>query len=294
MFGKALGRKPKLAEPTSTGGSFSADRARAVLLSNPIIGNDQAIAAQIFESSQLVSYKKGQNLIVQGGNENSVLFLLVGEVDIFVNDDCIGQRSAPDSVGEMAALRAQRQRSATVRAKSDELIALLISGDDVARLASSDEGFCRRANDVIEQRMRPYLDGHRPKPKKSQWFWTLLSFGIALVIGLVAFATLPSLHVIGIARIVLSTIVGLVGFLLVVLLNPVYFYRRMAATAVANLMITLIGIPSVEFNATVNDTTTAGVMIQSDLNGVISMFGATIVWFGVFLVSVLIDRSNNQ
>jgi CRP/FNR family transcriptional regulator, cyclic AMP receptor protein len=76
-------------------------------------GNTQ-LAELLCTKGELVEFAAGENMIVQGGGDNDVFFLVMGAVSIIINGAQINSRRAGQHIGEMAAIEPSLPRSATV------------------------------------------------------------------------------------------------------------------------------------------------------------------------------------
>jgi CRP/FNR family cyclic AMP-dependent transcriptional regulator len=94
-----------------------------------LAGGSKDIAEALCARGELVEFQSGEKLIVQGGSDTDVYFLLVGTVSIIINGAQINSRKAGQHVGEMAAIEQSLPRSATVLAV-EMCVALKLSGVD--------------------------------------------------------------------------------------------------------------------------------------------------------------------
>jgi CRP/FNR family cyclic AMP-dependent transcriptional regulator len=85
------------------------------------------IAEALAERGVLVEFQPNENLVVQGGIDNDVYFLIAGVVGIVVNGAQIATRKGGQHVGEMSAIEPSFPRSATVLAL-EKVLALKIIG----------------------------------------------------------------------------------------------------------------------------------------------------------------------
>lgn len=86
-----------------------------------------AIASALGEAGTLVEFQPGNKLIVEGGEDNDVYFIVAGTVAVVIKGQEVRTLSAGFHVGEMAAIEPSQKRSATVIAE-DTVVALKISG----------------------------------------------------------------------------------------------------------------------------------------------------------------------
>ncbi len=221
-------------------GDVGRGRRRAVLLRNPMVGGDEAIADTFLEAGELVSFKRGEDIVSQGDVEDDgVYFLLSGEADILVNgkrrDDV--QRLPPVTVGEMSALNPTQKRSATVRAASRQLVALKVGGETLRKVAEENREFLLRVNEDFAGRGRQAILATGFSRKTSGWNWTAISVTAG---GLSAVAVWYALRVDegpDLVRVVLPLVVGLTVFLLTLLADPVYRFFRLGTLCVGAILV---------------------------------------------------------
>lgn len=90
-----------------------------------IVQYDAGLATALAEAGTIVTFAPGQNVVTQGGSDNSVFFLLAGEASLLVHDRVFGSRGEGTCIGEMAAIDSSAKRSATIQATTD-MVALEI------------------------------------------------------------------------------------------------------------------------------------------------------------------------
>lgn len=93
------------------------------------VGGNAKVSEALIGRGKLVEFKSGENIIVQGGPDNDVYFLITGVAGVMVNGAQIATRKAGQHVGEMAAIEPSLPRSATVLVL-ELVVALKISSAD--------------------------------------------------------------------------------------------------------------------------------------------------------------------
>jgi CRP/FNR family cyclic AMP-dependent transcriptional regulator len=93
------------------------------------VAADSRIAAAFASCGQILEFKKGDEVITQGGEDNDIFLLLAGSVAIVINGSQRNTRYAGQHVGEMAAVEPSQKRSASVVAQ-DTLVVLKVSSAD--------------------------------------------------------------------------------------------------------------------------------------------------------------------
>ncbi|HTD14594.1 MAG TPA: TIR domain-containing protein [Chthoniobacterales bacterium] len=93
------------------------------------VAADSKIAAAFASCGQILEFKKGDEIVTQGGEDNDIYLLLAGSVAIVINRSQRATRHAGQYVGEMAAIEPAQKRSASVVAQ-DILVVLKVSSAD--------------------------------------------------------------------------------------------------------------------------------------------------------------------
>lgn len=93
------------------------------LLSQKLIAGNLALAEKLSDSAKFFELSKGQTLIEQNAAENDVYMIITGSFDVLINGRKIARRFPNDHVGEMAAIELTQQRSASVIASEQSVVA---------------------------------------------------------------------------------------------------------------------------------------------------------------------------
>ena len=221
-------------------GDLGHDRQRAVILRNPIVDGDESLANEFLDDGEVVRFKKGEDIVTEGDVEDdSVFFILAGAADVFVNgkrrDDI--QRVAPVSIGEMAALEPTKARSATVRAASEELVALKVAGKRLRKLAENDEGLRQRVSSDIAGRGRQAILATGLSQNVSGWRWTIVAIITAILAAFAVRYAMGDGEGSAVIHFVVPFVVGLAVFVTVLLIDPVYRFFRLGALCVGALLV---------------------------------------------------------
>lgn len=209
---------------------FSGDggrrRTSETLLGNPAVRGDQGLVDSLLRDGETVFFRRGDNLIHQGGQDNCVYFLLSGEVDIVFKSQKGSVREAPNQVGEMAAIDPGTSRSASVVARSDEVAALKVSGTDFKILLNANQRFQELLQIEMSARHRERIVAGNIARHNNSVVWFAISTGAGLVAGLASWYILPSTDWTATAQTMVSCGSGLVVFLFTLLHNPAFFWKR--------------------------------------------------------------------
>ncbi|RTM14414.1 MAG: cyclic nucleotide-binding domain-containing protein [Nevskiaceae bacterium] len=98
----------------------------AALARQELANGSTQLAELLSEKGELVEFPSGEDIIVQGGSDNDVFFLVSGAVSIIVNGAQINSRRAGQHIGEMAAIEPSLPRSATAHVL-EPVVALKLS-----------------------------------------------------------------------------------------------------------------------------------------------------------------------
>jgi CRP/FNR family transcriptional regulator, cyclic AMP receptor protein len=126
-----------------------------------IVEHDESFATAIARAGELVEFASGSDIIIQDDSDNSILFLLSGQANVFVNDRFIGTREEGSCIGEMAALDAAARRSATVRAKTD-VLTLRVSEVNFRAALESHPHHYRALAQLVAYRLRQRSEFYQP------------------------------------------------------------------------------------------------------------------------------------
>ncbi len=223
----------------------------ATLLNNELVCGNRDIAKRILQKAKPVSFAKGERIIEQGGTDDCVYFMVSGSVDVRINGRHIDYRNAPYSVGEMAAKRAGQARTADVVVVSQSLSALAISGGDFRMLMSDFESFNANLNNAIDDLSRKKISQLGEKTENKGWSWSAISgvVGVACAIAAGIFAWLAGSALL--YGVICSTSAGIVGFVIIMLGNPQYLYRKVSIAA-GMALIAYVGLGALNYNLTIS------------------------------------------
>ena len=171
-------------------GETGRERVIAILRENPVVDGQGEVAATLYDRGAFQGFSKGEDLILQGANDDDVYFLLFGEVDILIDKKWRAKRVAPNQVGEMAALDAGMPRSATVRAKTDAVYAWKVPAQNFNELFVADGKAALRIRRELSSRHREQLAWKPARDGlKSFALWTVISLLVAVLCAAIAWTT---------------------------------------------------------------------------------------------------------
>ena len=126
-----------------------------------IVEHDEALATALAASGELVTFAPNEEILIQDDGDNSVLFVLSGEANVFINDRFVGRREEGTCIGEMAAIDAAARRSATIRAKS-EVVALKVSEPKFREVIDAHPKMYRPLVQLLAYRLRQRSEFYQP------------------------------------------------------------------------------------------------------------------------------------
>lgn len=89
----------------------------------PAVEGDGDLAARLAECAELVELKEGEELIHEGGGDNTIHFVIQGTLAVLVAGTEVAERNQGQHVGEMALIDPMQPRCASVVAKTGVLVA---------------------------------------------------------------------------------------------------------------------------------------------------------------------------
>lgn len=223
-IGTALGIRTPPQSFDNFQGPEAEERVRTTLSQNTAVGGVESIADELIAEGKIVNFLKGDEIITQGEQDDDVFFLLAGETDIIAAGRKIAVRSAPNQVGEMAVIEPGTPRSATVKARSKTLTALVVPGAIFRRIWSNNSKFMERLQIEMLTRHRDRIDGTTFSNDRKAITWIIVSVAVALICwGATWIATSSSGWAIT-SRFATSTVSATLAFVLVMLNNPALVY----------------------------------------------------------------------
>jgi len=129
-----------------------------------IVEHDEHLASALADAGEIVEYKPGDPIVMQGASDSDVYFLLDGATDVLVNDAVVAQRGPRECIGEMVIVEGSARRSATVVAKT-ATCALKVSEKNFTAVADSFPKVWKPLARVEAERLRERNKFHRvPNP----------------------------------------------------------------------------------------------------------------------------------
>ncbi|WP_165864304.1 TIR domain-containing protein [Capsulimonas corticalis] len=117
-----------------------------------LVGGDATLASELARCGELLQFQAGDQVIVQGGHDNDIYFIVLGAVDVFVHGRKVASRRAGSHVGEMALVQPAQLRSATVTA-SEQSVLLRVSEPDFVGLGDTFPVLWRRIAKELARRL---------------------------------------------------------------------------------------------------------------------------------------------
>ena len=228
---KKLNSNKQHAEQTNLQTPELLERQKATLLRNELIAGNSDIAKHVIDTAKTKTFSKGESVITQDLPDDCVYFILSGDVSVQINSRHIDSRSAPFTVGEMAAKKPGDARTADVIVSSTKLETLVMSGTGFRKLIQGFPTFAENLENSIDTLSRKKITqlGEPVETKGLPW-WAISVITGGLVS--LAAAVLAWLAVLGALQTVfVSLAAGGGAFVSILLLNPELRYRNLASAA---------------------------------------------------------------
>jgi CRP-like cAMP-binding protein len=219
-------------------GDDAAERIMDCLLSNPAIYGDVEIAQKIFQSSTQVGFREGDQIIRQGDNDKDVFFLIEGAVDIIVDRKRITQRESALQVGELAAID-NKPRTASVRVRTLTVFALKLGRDAFLSIRDENAQFRERLRLDSNARFRERIAASATIKENSSDFWNLVSLVSAVAVAFAAFSFSIFQQWGASISFATGTGAGVIVLIAFMIMNPAYFWRRIAYVSGMALIVRL-------------------------------------------------------
>ena len=123
------------------------------LLSQTLIGGEREIAEELAARAEIISVKAGDTLIMQGGMDDDIYFVIAGAFGIVVNGQRVAVRGRGEHVGEMVLVEPAQTRSASVIADENSIVAKL-SSQEMIDIATRHPSIYRRIATSLSRRLR--------------------------------------------------------------------------------------------------------------------------------------------
>jgi CRP/FNR family transcriptional regulator, cyclic AMP receptor protein len=118
-----------------------------------LVAHDRAIAKSLSRHGELETFSAKQIVLTQGDSDNDVLFILHGEVLVFVNGRQVAVRTAGSHVGEISLVDPTTTRSATVVAGAPTVV-LRVAEHKFSRVAGKYPDLWRRVAIELGNRLK--------------------------------------------------------------------------------------------------------------------------------------------
>lgn len=132
----------------------------AALTSQQFVGGNERIALGLAEAGRSVEFNDGDLLMIEGGTDHDVYFIIDGTVDILVGGNVVASRSAGTHVGEMALIDPRAKRSASVVAKGP-VSTWVVDEPSFSAVAERVPMLWRRLAVEMAERLRQYNEATR-------------------------------------------------------------------------------------------------------------------------------------
>lgn len=172
----------------------TADQTRSTLGDNELLSGHDGVVDRLAHIGRVVTFKKGERLTEQDGQDEDVFFLLRGSVDIRVGRRQCDSREAPQVVGELAASSPGKLRTATVVAASASVTALRINGQTYRDVLQDYPKIRERHQKRVDEIMRQNTASLDDRSSTDRGIsWPFLSGGVgaaaAVLVGMYAWTS---------------------------------------------------------------------------------------------------------
>jgi len=123
------------------------------LTEQKLVGGDTVLAEALAGAVKLVEFPAGQEFVRQDADDDQVYFLLAGIVEVVVKGRALARRHAGEHVGEMALLRPEALRSASI-ISVEPVVAAWLTEESFTNLAAAHPLLWRRMAVVLADRLR--------------------------------------------------------------------------------------------------------------------------------------------
>jgi len=228
-------------------GSENRRKLLQVIIKNPAIEGNQDAADFIINESELVGYERGENLIEQGGLDDDVYFLIHGNVRIIIDEEDYGLRRAPNTVGEMAAMSPNDDRSATVKSLSRCVVASKLSSNKLEQLFKKYPDIKDRMYDERGRRHRQLIEHVKEKvPEKVSKTYNLVALIACISLMVIVFLTFPFSSTL--VKVVVALFVAAFTYPILRMRTPQYrYYRILAPLILSGSFVAMSGL-KIEFD----------------------------------------------
>ena len=104
-------------------GTENRDRLISAIRQQTIIHDNENLSVELVDQAEILQFEPEAELIVQGGADNDIYFILAGRLSIVVNGREVAIRESGQHVGEMALIDPSAKRSASVVAIEQTVVA---------------------------------------------------------------------------------------------------------------------------------------------------------------------------
>ncbi|MGC4089433.1 MAG: cyclic nucleotide-binding domain-containing protein [Polyangiaceae bacterium] len=138
----------------------------------PLLQHDTTIATRVAEKVTLHELAQGDVLIRQDDADNEIYFVLSGRFRVYVNGREVAERGVGQHLGEMAIIDPSSQRTATVAASAQSVVAKL-RGPEYLAIANDYPAVWRATALELCRRLDARKKFHLTPNETPRVFWAL-------------------------------------------------------------------------------------------------------------------------
>ena len=104
-------------------GTENRDRLISAIRQQTIIHDNENLSIELADQAEILQFEPEEYLIIQGGADNDIYFILAGRISIVVNGREVAIRESGEHIGEMALIDPSARRSASAVAIEQTVVA---------------------------------------------------------------------------------------------------------------------------------------------------------------------------
>lgn len=207
------------------------EKHKNIICRNELVAGDNALAEAIVSNSKFFRRTKGDVLINHGDDTDDVFFVLFGSARVFINSRSIDTRGAPETIGEMAAMKPGEARSADVVIDTEVFEARIMSAKDFGDVLRTYPSFHSRLIELVDKVGRKNLRLLGEKSQRAEPSWTLKSAFAGVVTGVAGCLGTWVMELEAYFYFLISPMLAVAVFVGVLLVNPDLRYRNLSSAA---------------------------------------------------------------
>lgn len=231
MFRKKKIKMPRSPIENDSLSQQALDKHVSIICRSALVANDEELAKEIVRRSKVVRYPKGHVLIKHGEDTDDVYFLMFGSTSVLINSRVIDTREAPDTVGEMAAMKPGKARSADVIVGTEKFEARIMPAHEFMGIASANAEFNDQLVNLSDEVGRKNIRLLGENASKTGLSWAAKSAIAGAIVGIIGGVGTWAMQLSSYYYFLGSPSLAVAVFVGVLLVNPDLRYRNLASAA---------------------------------------------------------------